>query len=42
MTLINVVELYSVGFACGIVLSVLSFIIGEIINLAKKMMKGES
>jgi len=42
MTLSNVIELYSIGFGCGIVLSVLAFIIGEIVNLAKKMMKGES
>lgn len=42
MNLNEVLELYASGFACGVLLSVLPFIIGEIIRLAFTiMMKGE-
>lgn len=34
------IRLYSVGLACGIILSIIPMIVGSIINFAFKTMKG--
>lgn len=39
---VEVVELFATGYACGIVLSVLSLIFGMLIGLAIKLMKGDA
>lgn len=40
-TMTLALTVFSIGLACGIILSVLPLIVGEIINLAFKIMKGE-
>lgn len=39
-TLSQFLKIYSVGIACGIGLSVIPFVIGEIISFSLKLMKG--
>jgi hypothetical protein len=38
--MIQFLKIYSVGIACGIGLSVIPFVIGEIISFSLKLMKG--
>lgn len=38
--LVQFLEIYSVGIACGIGLSVIPFMIGEIISFSLRLMKG--
>jgi hypothetical protein len=38
--LIQFLKMYSVGIACGIGLSAIPFVIGEIISFSLKLMKG--
>lgn len=38
--LLEVVKLFGIGYASGIILSVLPLVVGEIINLMFKIMKG--
>ena len=38
--LIQFLKIYSVGVACGIGLSVIPFVIGEILSFSLKLMKG--
>lgn len=40
MDYVQIVELFGTGYACGIVLSVLPLVVGMLINLSIKIMKG--
>lgn len=40
MTIEDIISIYSLGFVSGIVLSVIPFLIGEIIRIAQNIMEG--
>lgn len=38
--LVQFLNMYAVGLGCGIILSVVPFVIGEIINFSLRLLKG--